>query len=885
MIRKFGEFPENKKYSPSKHVLNNNIGESVVFWKGNADLVAGKKYRIIQKQSFSESPKYFNIGIGIHQVHLLDEETNDVYIVKGNCSTIREMFEDVQRQPIVEEVFEEPKSQIIKEIVIQEPIPGLEGYPGPQGERGMPGMQGPPGPAGLPGPPGPPGPQGEHGFSGLMGLDGEKGEPGPKGDKGDEGDPGERGEQGPPGEKGERGDQGIPGERGPEGSVGPEGPQGTQGPEGPVGPAGAPGRDGKKGDKGDRGEPGPQGKAGPAGSKGSKGDRGEKGSPGKDGPRGPKGEPGDTKIEKVEYPLKLKDKTLTISKDFKIPVEQVTGMGKGYGGEGGGGALRVYDNGVLISNQIETINFKDGFNVDLNTPKQISLRAKLGSAGYTHGYWGSFWSTQDQIANNTTDGFAITYNNTDPDSYGVSVVNNSKITFANAGVYSIIFSVQFVNTDNQIHDINVWLAKNGTAVDETDSKWSVVARHGNEDGHALGTVNYVLKLNTNDYLELYFKTTDTVLSIQALPATSPAPGIPSIILTATQVANTVAGPTGATGPTGPTGPAGEIPTNYVQSIRGLTGIIDVVGTNGIKVTTSGKTLTLNLSGTLSQVNLEDINDTNINEPQTGQALFYDGTDWVNDFIAGGIGATGATGPTGATGDPGIQGPTGPSRSEFSIYDRFELYDFASPTIDLPFVSTSVGTWNINQNTQANAPLRFGIVNVESGTTAATTRHAFQLSGNVLNFPTDNKYTNTYYGSLYTASRLVLPSATNPFVFFSGFIDSISGTAADGVYFIHDHTISENFLCETRRLGGGFTYIDSGVSWTNLVWYDFKIVVQGASSANFYINDSLVGTITEEIPRGSEAFFIAEGVRRTATGSTLSVGYYMDYIGLNRKYTP
>jgi hypothetical protein len=76
-----------------------------------------------------------------------------------------------------------------------------------------------------------------------------------------------------------------------------------------------------------------------------------------------------------------------------------------------------------------------------------------------------------------------------------------------------------------------------------------------------------------------------------------------------------------------------------------------------------------------------------------------------------------------------------------------------------------------------------------------------------------------------------------------------------------------------------------VSWTNLIWYDFKIVVQGASSANFYINDSLVGTITEEIPRGSEAFFIAEGVRRTATGSTLSVGYYMDYIGLNRKYTP
>ncbi len=120
------------------------------------------------------------------------------------------------------------------------------------------------------------------------------------------------------------------------------------------------------------------------------------------------------------------------------------------------------------------------------------------------------------------------------------------------------------------------------------------------------------------------------------------------------------GNTGATGPTGPTGPTGEIPTNYVQSIRGLTGIVDVVGTNGIKVTTSGKTLTLNLSGTLSQVNLEDINNTNISFPQTGQALFYDGTDWVNDFIAGGIGATGATGPTGPVGDyvESINGLTG-----------------------------------------------------------------------------------------------------------------------------------------------------------------------------------------------------------------------------------
>jgi hypothetical protein len=165
---------------------------------------------------------------------------------------------------------------------------------------------------------------------------------------------------------------------------------------------------------------------------------------------------------------------------------------------------------------------------------------------------------------------------------------------------------------------------------------------------------------------LYFKTTDTDLSIQTLPAEGVSPAIPSVILTATQVANTVAGPTGATGEKGETG---SIPTDYVQSIRGITGIVNVIGTNGIKVTATGKTLSIDLQGTLSQVGLEDLNNTGISNPQTGQALFYDGNDWVNDYISGNVGNTGPTGPTGPQGIQGIQGiqgntgNTGPTGSQ------------------------------------------------------------------------------------------------------------------------------------------------------------------------------------------------------------------------------
>jgi hypothetical protein len=111
-------------------------------------------------------------------------------------------------------------------------------------------------------------------------------------------------------------------------------------------------------------------------------------------------------------------------------------------------------------------------------------------------------------------------------------------------VYSIIFSVQWVNSDNSIHDANIWLKKNGSNVADSDSKWSVVGKHGSVNGHAIGTVNFVLKLYAGDYIQLGWQTTDPSVSLEADPAASPTPGIPSVILTATQVLYTQVGPQG-----------------------------------------------------------------------------------------------------------------------------------------------------------------------------------------------------------------------------------------------------------------------------------------------------------------------------------------------------
>ncbi len=157
--------------------------------------------------------------------------------------------------------------------------------------------------------------------------------------------------------------------------------------------------------------------------------------------------------------------------------------------------------------------------------------------------WGSFYDTTDQIAVSANTAYSIGINTTDPDSHGVSIANGSRITFARAGVYSIIYSVQFVNTDTQIHDINIWLRKNdsGTSGDvvASDSRFSIIASHGGVDGHVIGSVNYMLKLAAGDYLELIWSTDNVAASIQTLPSSASGPAhplVPGIIVTAAQVA-------------------------------------------------------------------------------------------------------------------------------------------------------------------------------------------------------------------------------------------------------------------------------------------------------------------------------------------------------------
>ena len=109
----------------------------------------------------------------------------------------------------------------------------------------------------------------------------------------------------------------------------------------------------------------------------------------------------------------------------------------------------------------------------------------------------------------------------------------SKLKAEIAGVYNVQFSVQFVNTDNNIHDTDIWLRKNGTNVPDTNSQFSIPNRHGGVDGHLIAALNLFIDLAADEYVELMWSTTNTSTTIQYIAAqTGPVrPATPSVIVT------------------------------------------------------------------------------------------------------------------------------------------------------------------------------------------------------------------------------------------------------------------------------------------------------------------------------------------------------------------
>jgi hypothetical protein len=153
--------------------------------------------------------------------------------------------------------------------------------------------------------------------------------------------------------------------------------------------------------------------------------------------------------------------------------------------------------------------------------------------------YGAFQDGTDQTAANTTTAYAITFDTTDFNN-GVTLSNSSRFNVSQAGIYNIQFSVQLVNTTNASVDVDIWFRKNGTNIDKSNSRFGLAPRKSVGDPfHFIGAMNFFVSLDTNDYVELMWRTSDVGAYIEhyAASSTPTRPSIPSVIATVTFVSN------------------------------------------------------------------------------------------------------------------------------------------------------------------------------------------------------------------------------------------------------------------------------------------------------------------------------------------------------------
>jgi len=187
-----------------------------------------------------------------------------------------------------------------------------------------------------------------------------------------------------------------------------------------------------------------------------------------------------------------------------------------------------------------------GLNVYFNKLTAL-FSALFGRRGgkWINNPYGAFQDTTDQTATANT-ATVMTFNTTDF-SNGVSVVTSggkaSRLTVAQAGIYNLQFSAQFENSDTQEHDASIWLRQDasGAGIDIAGSTGfvGIPSKHGGINGHIIAGWNYFVTLNANDFVEIWWSTPNTAVTIQAYPAgTSPTrPTTASVVATLTFVSN------------------------------------------------------------------------------------------------------------------------------------------------------------------------------------------------------------------------------------------------------------------------------------------------------------------------------------------------------------
>ena len=124
---------------------------------------------------------------------------------------------------------------------------------------------------------------------------------------------------------------------------------------------------------------------------------------------------------------------------------------------------------------------------------------------------------------------------------GVTLDASGGLTAPYSGRYNYQFSLQLSNADSQAHDATLWLRKaNGAIADipATASYVTVPSRHGGVDGALIVAANFIVELQPDETVSMWWAVSNTQVSLKAIAAkTTPyvAPLSPAAVATLTFV--------------------------------------------------------------------------------------------------------------------------------------------------------------------------------------------------------------------------------------------------------------------------------------------------------------------------------------------------------------
>ena len=184
----------------------------------------------------------------------------------------------------------------------------------------------------------------------------------------------------------------------------------------------------------------------------------------------------------------------------------------------------------------DTLSLSNRINLKLSSKDTISLSNRINniaSLSVVYDY-GSFYDTAKQAASAVSSATAIKF------SYN-GLLNNiavqpntsgqpTKITVVHAGVYKVSYAIQMIKSDIGVDEASVWIRRNGSAYLNTNTNFNIAGSNIKN----LLTGNYLVDLDDNDYIELYFSvnnisTSATANTAQASPSRPATPSVHIIL--------------------------------------------------------------------------------------------------------------------------------------------------------------------------------------------------------------------------------------------------------------------------------------------------------------------------------------------------------------------